>query len=87
MLTGLRRELWMDEALCAQVDPELFFAEKKGDWAKVFRAKMVCHRCPVKNACLAYAIDSPELVGVWGGTTVKQRQALRVASRGQRTAS
>lgn len=76
----LRREEWQDSALCAQVDPELFFADK-GDWAKTVRAKLVCVKCPVKDECLAYALRNNEIHGVWGGTTSEQRKRLRSQHR------
>lgn len=72
----LRREAWMEQALCAQVDPELFYADK-GDWALTIRAKLVCQRCPVTIQCLQYAIDNSEMHGVWGGKTPQQRKELR----------
>lgn len=78
----LIEQAWMQKALCAQTDPELFFPDK-GDWAKAFRAKVVCQRCEVKSECLAYALERSELVGVWGGTTPEQRKQLRGASRGR----
>ena len=78
----LIEQAWMRQALCAEVDPELFFPDK-GDWAKAFRAKVVCRRCEVTEQCLAYALERSELVGVWGGTTPEQRKQLRGASRGR----
>ena len=71
---------WMESALCAQTDPELFFADK-GDWNKVIRAKLVCRQCQVREKCLAWALENNERFGVWGGMTPTQRQALRSPSR------
>ena len=66
---------WVEEAACAQTDPELFFPEKGQPSAL---AKLVCRRCPVIAQCLEYAVNSPILLeGVWGGTSMKQRQELR----------
>ncbi|MGH3099279.1 MAG: WhiB family transcriptional regulator [Streptosporangiales bacterium] len=67
-------------ALCAEVDPELFFPEKgqSPKWAK-----WVCHRCPHKAACLEFALDNDERFGVWGGTTARERRRL---ARGRRAA-
>ena len=77
---AFHREDWMEGAVCAQTDPELFFAEK-GDWAKTIRAKLVCRRCPVIEQCLAYALENNIQFGVWGGTTVEQRKRLRSEHR------
>jgi WhiB family redox-sensing transcriptional regulator len=37
----------------------------------------VCDGCPVKTDCLDYALADSSLLGVWGGTTNRQRKALR----------
>lgn len=36
-------------------------------------ASRLCGGCPVATRCLTYALDNPEVEGVWGGTTHKQR--------------
>lgn len=72
---------WMAGGLCAQVDPELWFPGK-GSHAGV-AAKRVCNGdatrepCPVREKCLRYAVEHPDLVGVWGGTSNHERQAMR----------
>jgi WhiB family redox-sensing transcriptional regulator len=43
-------------------------------------ARAVCEACPVRRECLAYALASAELVGVWGGTDAVERCRLRRAS-------
>jgi hypothetical protein len=65
---------WADQALCAEVDPELWFPEK-GESARP--AKQVCARCPVRRPCLDYALATGEPNGIWGGLTPPQRRALR----------
>jgi len=65
---------WRDEALCRQVDPELFFPETGGSARE---AKQVCGRCPVRAACLDWAIAHDQRYGVWGGLTVSERIQLR----------
>lgn len=64
---------WMGSALCAQVDPELFFPEKGGGTRA---AKRVCGGCPVRQECLAAALASHEPDGVWGGLSPRQRRKL-----------
>lgn len=66
------QQVWAS-ALCAQVDPELFFPEKGGSPAA---AKAVCAECPVTALCLATfgpLVDH----GVIGGLTAKERRLLR----------
>lgn len=49
---------------CRVNDPELFFAETP---AGVEEAKTLCLDCPVREACLAGALERREPWGVWGG--------------------
>ena len=66
-------EPWMENAVCRQTDPELWFPEL-GSSGRV--AKQICQQCPVLEQCLAYALEHQER-GIWGGTSEKQRQQLR----------
>jgi WhiB family transcriptional regulator, redox-sensing transcriptional regulator len=45
-------------------DPDLWFAESP---AQLEQAKTLCAECPVRDACLAGALDRGEPWGVWGG--------------------
>lgn len=67
-------EEWMGSALCAQVDPELFFPEKGGNPRD---AKRVCVGCPVIEECREYALKHNERFGVWGGLSERARAKLR----------
>lgn len=69
---------WMDAGLCAQTDPEAFFPDKSGTNTD---AKRTCAACDVTAACLAYALDDPSLEGVWGGTSLRERQTMRRKAR------
>lgn len=66
---------WVHEALCAQVDPDLFFPEQ-GCASHGVKAKKICAQCPVKAECQAYAVENKELYGIWGGDGEKQRRPL-----------
>ena len=52
---------------CRAADPELFFAESPAD---VEAAKALCQPCPLREACLAGALERREPWGVWGGQLV-----------------
>lgn len=65
---------WMDDALCAQTDPEAFFPNK-GESTK--EAKKTCMACPVRQQCLEYALERDERFGVWGGLSVRERRKLK----------
>jgi WhiB family redox-sensing transcriptional regulator len=64
---------WRDRALCAQVDPELFFPDK-GESPRP--AKRVCASCEVRVECLQDALDRREPFGIWGGLSERERRVL-----------
>ena len=72
---------WRLNAACRQVDPELFFPVGTTGPAidQVGRAKGICQGCPVREACLGWALRNQIAFGIWGGTTEEDRQALRRA--------
>ena len=65
---------WLSEALCAQVDTEIFFPKQGQSSA---RAKSICSTCPVAVECLRYALDTRQQEGIWGGLSPRERQSLR----------
>lgn len=65
---------WRDDALCAQVDPELFFPDTGGS---PVAAKRVCGRCHVRAECLEYALATCQRWGVWGGMSEQERRKLK----------
>jgi hypothetical protein len=65
-----------DHGLCAETDPEAFFPEKGGSTRE---ARSICARCSALVACLDYAIANEIDHGIWGGTTSRQRRAIRHA--------
>lgn len=68
---------WRHRAVCRDEDPELFFptSEVGPGSATVAAAKAVCRRCPVTEACLAWAMDSGQDHGIWGGRTPGERRS------------
>jgi WhiB family redox-sensing transcriptional regulator len=64
---------WRDRALCAQVDPDIFFPDK-GESSTA--AKRVCASCEVRAECLQDALDRGERFGVWGGLSERERRVL-----------
>lgn len=66
---------WIEEAICPQTDPEIFFPEKGSSSRQALK---VCASCPVKLDCLTTALHSPYgAIGIWGGTTPDERKSLR----------
>ncbi|WP_157246703.1 WhiB family transcriptional regulator [Nonomuraea typhae] len=69
---------WIERAACLDVDPELFFpvSPARRGAAETERAKAVCGGCAVREPCLAFALDTGQAHGVWGGTDPGQRRAI-----------
>lgn len=71
--------------LCAETDPDLFFPVEAFEGAlsvKEFyynevEAKKICGTCPYQLECFSYALKNTDLQGIWGGTTAKDRAAIR----------
>jgi len=72
------RAAWWSRAACSTADPDLFFPISGAGLAlkQVTRAKAICARCPIQQACLDYALDASPIQGVWGGTTEAERRRL-----------
>lgn len=64
---------FLDDAACRGLDPELFYAE---GGAAVARSKAMCATCDALRPCLEWAVTREEF-GVWGGTTARERAAMR----------
>jgi len=73
------RPTWHNHAACRDHPPALFFPEARanGGHATVQAARAICNRCPVQTECLTWAIEQPEVHGVWGATSVRERRRLR----------
>ncbi len=70
---------WQEQALCAQTGGDFFFPEPG---SSVRDAKRICALCPIRSACLEFAISNDERFGVWGGLSEKERLALRRTAPG-----
>jgi WhiB family redox-sensing transcriptional regulator len=79
MAASDNRAEWWSAAACLTADPELFFPISSLGLAleQVTRAKAICSRCGIQQACLGYALDAGPVQGIWGGTTEGERQRLR----------
>ncbi|MEV1047858.1 WhiB family transcriptional regulator [Streptomyces sp. NPDC049916] len=76
-------ENWRLHAACREEDPDLFFPIGSTGPAVVQteEAKAVCHTCPVRAACLEWALENGQDAGVWGGLSETERRALKRRSR------
>ena len=64
-VVGVLPNRWMALAKCKTMEPALFFPH---DRVCVRLAQQICAICPVKRACLAYALENRLNHGVWGGS-------------------
>lgn len=75
---------WMDNALCALMDPAIFFPTKRGQ--NITQARRICLTCPVRTQCGEHAqhlegdTSSPLRHGAWAGLSPFQRAELGGAS-------
>jgi WhiB family redox-sensing transcriptional regulator len=70
------RPAWRDQAACPGVDPNVMVPRVEND-VTTEAALRVCAGCPVREPCLAAALKDPNLLGVWGGLTTRERRELR----------
>ncbi|HYA68556.1 MAG TPA: WhiB family transcriptional regulator [Acidimicrobiales bacterium] len=64
---------WMANGKCRDMDPAIFFPS---DGVGVQVAQRICGECPVKDACLEYALADRVDHGVWGGTSERERRRI-----------
>jgi hypothetical protein len=77
-LDGIRAPYFDGSQVCAQIDPELFFPESLSEIRPNLRVvKPLCKSCEFKDPCLEYAVQHPELQGIWAGTTETDRRLIR----------
>lgn len=80
---------WQAAAECRspEHDAALWYPDgNAGPWmARIQEAKDICNtRCPVRDACAAFAMTNGEPHGIWGGMTEQERAGVR--RRAQRVA-
>lgn len=68
---------WRQRGACLQADPELFFpiGTTGAAYQRLEQAKDVCAGCPVRDACLNFAVTHSIEHGVWGGLGEEERRA------------
>lgn len=72
---GLVDEGWRSSAACRSADPDLFFpiSSSGPSTAQVAEAKSICAGCGVRRECLAFALRTHQVHGVWGGLSEQER--------------
>jgi WhiB family redox-sensing transcriptional regulator len=76
-----KAEHWSSIAACRALPQEMFFIEQAPDGTSNEKrervAQAVCRSCRVRMECRQHALDWPEVYGIWGGMTPRQRTAYR----------
>ena len=84
-MLDVNRPDWMTKAACIGEPRDLFFPGPGQDGIrKTKKAKEICRSCPVVNDCIEYAMSfSPRsLIGIWGGTTERERTRIHKSTTG-----
>lgn len=76
---------WQDDAACRDAPTRIFFPEA-GDPETSHWVAMFCDLCPVRTACLEWALTNRERYGIWGGMTESDRRRILRTRNGARPA-
>lgn len=77
------------DALCAETDPELFFAQDseeengKASYVSTSMAKHLCAQCPLTLQCLRTAVENKEEYGIWGGAMPRERRYIHTKAQAE----
>jgi WhiB family redox-sensing transcriptional regulator len=76
-LDPFQRPAWQRRGACHGEPLGWFFPGRGED---VRPEKALCAGCVVRSDCLDYAMADPDLAGIWGGTSERERARLRRAA-------
>ena len=65
---------WRKDAACRDLDTAIFFPDVEEDSGP---AQAICATCPVREACLEFALITRQDDGVWGGLDENERRRVR----------
>jgi len=74
---------WQHDALCRDHPDADWFAVSHQNLALV---RSICARCRCRLDCFVFAVDHPDVPGVWAGLTPTERRRLAVLSNPSRGA-
>lgn len=64
---------YFDDAACRPYPTRWWFADGADD----VEAFVICTNCDLRTQCLTFALDHPDLVGIWAATTTDDRARMR----------
>lgn len=79
LVEAVTGEEWMRYGSCVgSPNADAWFPVRGAASAENVNAVTICRTCPVRLACLAYAVEHEDtLQGIWGGLNEYQRRPLR----------
>ncbi len=70
----LTRPDWHSRAACRRQAPSRWVSSNQR--ARYEAERAVCASCPVREECLTFALEHPDVAGCWGGTDDRERREL-----------
>jgi WhiB family redox-sensing transcriptional regulator len=74
---------WQVHAACRGLNAAMFFhpdnERGRSKRHREARAKAICRPCPVREACLSWALEVREPYGIWGGLSADEREQILAA--------
>jgi len=74
----LNERPWAVFSACRNADPRIFFGATREDERAAIR---ICATCTVREECLAFALETRERFGIWGGATERERRRMLRSER------
>lgn len=71
-----RDEDWRDQASCLGLDVDDFYPEGQGHHVPD-AVKRTCQACPVRRACLDFALTHRDKWGIYGGVSERDRRGRK----------
>jgi hypothetical protein len=76
----LKQHLWKDEAICLNLETNLFFEKYEDDVDLRSNIDNLCASCPVAKMCFANGISGKEW-GIWGGVYLENGEISKEFNR------
>jgi hypothetical protein len=76
----LKQHLWKDNAICLDLDTNLYFEKYEDDIEIRPIIDSMCMKCPVAKVCFANGVSGKEW-GVWGGIYLENGEISKEFSK------
>lgn len=76
----MKQHLWKDEAICLNLETNLFFEKYEDDVDLRSNIDNLCASCPVAKMCFANGISGKEW-GIWGGVYLENGEISKEFNR------